>query len=95
MLFASELALGASLAALLPAAVPPPVTHKIVDGDTLPALAERYLGSESRSNEIYDANRTVLTDPNILRIGAVLRIPSGDNAGSGEQGAGSKEQYAP
>jgi nucleoid-associated protein YgaU len=72
---------GASLAA----AVPPPVTHKIVDGDTLPALAERYLGSESRAREIYEANRAVLSDPNILRIGVVLSIPSGDKAGSTEQ----------
>ncbi len=68
---------GTSLAAMPPERAAPLQTHKIVDGDTLPALAERYLGSASRANEIFDANRGVLSDPNILRIGAVLRIPRG------------------
>jgi nucleoid-associated protein YgaU len=69
---------GTSLAAMLPGRTSPPQTHKIVDGDTLPALAKRYLGSASRANEIYDANRGVLADPKILRIGALLTIPHGE-----------------
>lgn len=56
-------------------AVPPPV-HKIVDGDTLRALAQRYLGSAERSLEIYEANRDVLPSPELLPIGVELRIPS-------------------
>ena len=52
-----------------------PRRHKIVDGDTLPALAERYLGSAARANEIFDANRDVLPDPELLPIGAKLKIP--------------------
>ena len=42
-----------------------PRTHKIVDGDTLPALAERYLGSAD-PHEIFAANRDVLSDPELL-----------------------------
>ncbi|MBN2476487.1 MAG: LysM peptidoglycan-binding domain-containing protein [Pirellulales bacterium] len=53
-------------------------THKIADGDTLEALAERYLGSAERSQEIYEANRDSLPSPQLLPIGAELRIPSGD-----------------
>lgn len=62
---------------LLPATGPR--THKIVDGDTLPALAQRYLGSAARAREILDANRDVLSDPELLPIGVELKIPSTDD----------------
>ena len=52
-----------------------PVTHKVVDGDSLASLAERYLGSSSRAMELYEANRDVLTRPDVLPIGAELKIP--------------------
>lgn len=50
-------------------------THRIVDGDTLTSLAERYLGSAARANEIFAANRDVLDDPGLLPIGVELRLP--------------------
>lgn len=50
-------------------------THKVVDGDTLAALAERYLGDASRVADIYEANRDRLPSPDALPIGAPLRIP--------------------
>ena len=50
-------------------------THLIVDGDTLHGLAERYLGDADRYLEIYEANRDVLPSPEVLPIGARLRIP--------------------
>ena len=56
-----------------PASAPP--THKIIDGDSLAVLAQRYLGSASRAMEIYEANRDLLAQPEILPIGAELKIP--------------------
>jgi nucleoid-associated protein YgaU len=53
-------------------------THMIVDGDTLFYLAERYLGDGERYLEIFEANRDVLSDPDLLVLGAVLRLPSAD-----------------
>ena len=50
-------------------------THKIVDGDTLGVLAERYLGSADRYLEIFRANRDRLTSPELLPIGVELKIP--------------------
>jgi phage tail protein X len=50
-------------------------THTVVDGDTLAALAERYLGSPGRALEIYNANRFLLPSPDVLPIGVELRIP--------------------
>jgi nucleoid-associated protein YgaU len=49
--------------------------HKIVNGDTLPSLAQQYLGSADRAGEIYEANRGLLTSPDALPIGLELRIP--------------------
>ena len=50
-------------------------THKVIDGDTLTELAKRYLGNAGRWSELYDYNRDVLTNPELLPIGAELRIP--------------------
>jgi nucleoid-associated protein YgaU len=50
--------------------------HKVVDGDTLGALAQRYLGNAQRSGEIFEANKDVLSRPDLLPIGAELKIPS-------------------
>jgi len=50
-------------------------SHTISDGDTLEAIAERYLGGAGRAMEIYEANRFVLPGPEVLPIGVELRIP--------------------
>jgi nucleoid-associated protein YgaU len=71
---------GASLREMLPETASAPPTHKIIDGDSLALLAERYLGSASRAMEIYEANRNVLAQPEILPIGEVLKIPRADQA---------------
>ena len=52
--------------------------HRIADGDSLPALAARYLGDRSRFMEIFAANRDVLRNPDVLPIGVELAIPAGD-----------------
>jgi len=67
--------------AVLPSAAfdaPTPRTHRIVDGDTLAGLAERYLGHPSRAGELFEANRGVLSSPELLPIGAELVIPPRD-----------------
>ncbi len=78
---ASSARWGTSLGIGLPgtAPVPPsPRRHKIVNGDSLPALAKRYLGSEHRAQEIFEANRDLLSSPDALPIGIELRIPPPD-----------------
>jgi hypothetical protein len=69
-----------------PAYNPPPAvlerTHIVVDGDTLTDIAEHYLGSGKRYNEIFAANRDLLQHPDLLPIGARLRIPAGNVAAS-------------
>ncbi|MEX2172213.1 MAG: hypothetical protein WD851_23030 [Pirellulales bacterium] len=66
-----------------PLAVPrefePPVivsrTHLVADGDTLARLAERYLQDAKRAPELFELNREVLRNPDLLPIGAALRVP--------------------
>lgn len=50
-------------------------TYVVRPGDTLSGLAQRFLGSTRRYRELYEANRDVLSDPDRLRQGMVLRIP--------------------
>lgn len=49
--------------------------HRIVDGDDLHRIADRYLGDASRFLEIFEANRETLSDPQLLPIGKDLKIP--------------------
>jgi hypothetical protein len=55
--------------------VTPSRMHRIVDGDTLPSLAVRYLGDANRADEIFAANRQWLASPELLPLGKQLRIP--------------------
>jgi hypothetical protein len=59
-----------------------PRTHRVVDGDTLAALAERYLGSSVRAQDIYEANRDALCNPMLLPIGVELKLPPRSNQAS-------------
>lgn len=56
--------------------VQPPRRHTIVDGDTLGALAKKYLGDAQQAAAIYEHNRHVLTSPEVLPIGVSITIPT-------------------
>lgn len=58
-----------------PARVNKIVLHKIVDGDTLGALALKFYGDATDGGRIFAANRHVLAAPDLLPIGRELRIP--------------------
>lgn len=52
-----------------------PRKHIVIDGDSLARLAGRYLDDPRRAAEIYEMNRSVLRDPELLPIGVELVIP--------------------
>lgn len=55
----------------------PPKTYTVARGDTLSAIAKRYLGSASDWQKLYEKNRSVIgSDPNLIRPGQTLVIPS-------------------
>lgn len=55
---------------------PEAVFYTVKSGDTLGAIAKEHLGAANRYPEIFEANRPMLTDPNLIYPGQVLRIPN-------------------
>jgi nucleoid-associated protein YgaU len=54
-----------------------PVFYEVKKGDSLWKIAEEMLGSGARYNEIFEANRPMLKDPDEIYPGQNLRIPQG------------------
>lgn len=52
-----------------------PKFHTVVRGDTLSAIAQKYLGNAGKYPAIFEANKPMLSDPNKIYPGQVLRIP--------------------
>jgi nucleoid-associated protein YgaU len=77
---------GVRLTAIAPplnAPAAPPRTHRIIDGDSLQKLAKRYLQDANRADEIYAMNRDVLANPDLLPIGAEIKLPAVKATGHG------------
>jgi hypothetical protein len=72
-----------------------PLRHRIVDGDTLKKLARKYLGDPARAREIFEANRGVLQDPDILPLGEELLIPISDEQHEGSWAADRENSTSP
>ena len=49
--------------------------YEIQKGDTLSAIARRFLGDASAYPRIFDANREVIKDPDAIFAGQKIRIP--------------------
>lgn len=56
---------------------PEAVFYTVKKGDTLGAIAKKHLGSANRYPEIFEANKPMLEDPDLIYPGQVLRIPHG------------------
>lgn len=54
-----------------------PVHHTVVAGDTLSKIAAAHYGSRSPTviNAVFDANRNVLSSPDLLSVGMELKLP--------------------
>lgn len=52
--------------------------HTVVSGDTLGKIAKKYYGNAMKYPEIFEANKPMLTDPDKIYPGQVLRIPTLD-----------------
>lgn len=71
------------LAPIKPAASPVPgpaplaegQIHVVAAGDTLSGLAKKYYGKAGLYMKIFEANRDVLNNPDLIKIGQKLKIP--------------------
>jgi nucleoid-associated protein YgaU len=59
-----------------PAAAPEAKTYTVQPGDTLSKLAKQFYGNAGAYMKIFDANKDQLTDPNLIKVGQVLKIPN-------------------
>lgn len=53
-----------------------PKTHTVKKGDTLWAIAKYYYGDGSKYPKIFNANKDKLSNPNLIKVGQVLTIPT-------------------
>jgi nucleoid-associated protein YgaU len=64
-----------------PAAPPPTVTiasgktHVVVKGDSLSKIAKREYGDANKWRTIYEANKDLVNDPDLIYPGQTLKIP--------------------
>lgn len=49
--------------------------HLVAAGDTLGHIAQKYYGKASQYMKIFEANRDILDDPNLIKVGQKLKIP--------------------
>ncbi|MGI9177696.1 MAG: LysM peptidoglycan-binding domain-containing protein [Pirellulales bacterium] len=56
-------------------AEPLPATYVVRDGDDLTSIAARLYGHPGAAAAVWNANRDVIPDPNLLPIGGHLRLP--------------------
>jgi nucleoid-associated protein YgaU len=59
-----------------PPAAPAMKTYTVQAGDSLSKIAKQFYGNAGTYMKIFDANKDILSDPNKIQIGQVLKIPS-------------------
>ena len=61
-----------------PVAPPPPTSGRsyvVVKGDSLSKIAKREYGDAQQWRRIYEANRDIVKDPDLIYPGQMLRLP--------------------
>jgi len=62
-----------------PAPKPEPVVEEriyvVVSGDNLGAISKKYYGKASDYMKIFEANKDILDNPDLIKVGQKLRIP--------------------
>jgi nucleoid-associated protein YgaU len=49
--------------------------HEVKSGDTLSAIAKQYYGDANLYMKIFEANRDILKNPDLIKVGQKLKIP--------------------
>jgi nucleoid-associated protein YgaU len=68
---------GASSTAPPPAApkAAEPRTYTVAAGDNLSKIAKHFYGDANKWRKIFEANKDSIKNPDLIRVGQVLRIP--------------------
>jgi nucleoid-associated protein YgaU len=49
--------------------------YEVASGDTLGAISQKYYGKASEYMKIFEANRDILDNPDLIKVGQKLKIP--------------------
>lgn len=49
--------------------------HKVVKGENLSVIAKKYLGNANKYMDVFNANKDILKNPDLIQIGQELKIP--------------------
>jgi len=55
-------------------------TYTVVKGDSLSKIAKHFYGNANRWHDIFDANRDQISNPDLIKPGQVLKIPTGSKS---------------
>jgi LysM repeat protein len=50
--------------------------YTVEPGDTLSKIAKKYLDSANRYNDIFNLNKDILSNPDLIKVGQKLKIPN-------------------
>ena len=59
-----------------PALAPKQQIYTVAAGDSLSKIAKQFYGNANEYMKIFEANKDRLTDPNVIKVGQQLVIPS-------------------
>jgi len=59
-----------------PSLAPKAQTYTVAAGDSLSKIAKRFYGNANEYMKIFEANRDKISDPNSIKVGQELVIPS-------------------
>lgn len=68
---------GSSTAPTDPTKTPAEVTYTVVSGDSLSKIAKAHYGDANQWRRIWEANRDLIKNPDLIHPGQVLKIPQG------------------
>lgn len=60
-------------------------TYTVIAGDSLSKIAKQYYGNASRWRKIFEANRDQISNPDLIRPGQVLKIPTDSQSSHTEE----------
>ncbi|HEV7508156.1 MAG TPA: LysM peptidoglycan-binding domain-containing protein [Thermoanaerobaculia bacterium] len=59
-----------------PIVEPAEQTYTIVSGDSLSKIAKHFYGDANKWRQIYEANRDIIKDPDMIHPGQTIKIPT-------------------
>jgi nucleoid-associated protein YgaU len=59
-----------------PTVEPAVQTYTVVSGDSLSKIAKKFYGESNKWKQIFEANREVIKNPDVIYPGQTLKIPA-------------------